>query len=147
MDPLPAAALLSRALAERRARVAVGGRGYAGLPLAEAFVAAGFPVLGHDVDEGKVGSLRQGRSYLGHVPDGRVAALLATGRFEATTDAARLASADAVIVCVPTPLSEALEPDLSDVVAATGSVAAGLHRGMLVVLSSTTYPGTTRDVL
>src|SRR4051794_35211995 len=105
MEPLPpAAVLLSRALAERRARVGVVGLGYAGLPLAEAFVAAGFAVLGHDIDAERVRALRQGRSYLGHVPGARVAALLATGRFEATADADRLGAADAVILCVPTPL-------------------------------------------
>src|SRR4051794_20976202 len=130
MDPQPAV-LLSRAIAERRARVAVVGLGYAGLPLAEAFVAAGFPVLGHDVDERKITSLKQGRSYLGHVPDARGAALSATGRFEPTAAPAGLADADAVVLCVPTPLTDALEPDLSDVIAATGSVAAGLHRAML----------------
>jgi UDP-N-acetyl-D-glucosamine dehydrogenase len=148
MNPLPsAAAVLSRALAERTARVAVVGLGYAGLPLAEAFVATGFNVLGHDIDADKIDALRQGRSYLGHVSDARIVALRATGRFEPTADPQRLGAADAVVLCVPTPLTAAREPDLSAVVAATEAVAAVLRRGMLVVLSSTTYPGTTRDVL
>jgi UDP-N-acetyl-D-glucosamine dehydrogenase len=143
----PAAAELSHRIADRSARVAIVGLGYAGLPLAEAFVITGFPVLGYDIDVQKVLSLGRGESYLGHIASERVAALRATGRFEATADAARLGEADALLLCVPTPLTDAREPDLSYVTAAATAVAHRLRPGRLVVLESTTYPGTTRDVV
>jgi UDP-N-acetyl-D-glucosamine dehydrogenase len=146
--PRPATADdLSRAIAERRARVAVLGLGYAGLPLAEAFVHAGFPVLGFDIDPDKVAALRRGASYLGHVAAERVRALAASRRFEPTGDEPRLADADALLICVPTPLTAARDPDLSAVEAAARSVARALRPGRLVVLESTTYPGTTRGVV
>jgi UDP-N-acetyl-D-glucosamine dehydrogenase len=138
---------LSAAITARTARVAVLGLGYAGLPVAEAFVRAGFPVLAFDIDTSKIDCLRSGKSYLGHVPDARIAELLATGRFEPASDSARLADADAFILCVPTPLTEHREPNLSAVAAAALMVARNLRPGCLVVLESTTYPGTTRDVV
>jgi UDP-N-acetyl-D-glucosamine dehydrogenase len=143
----PAAADLARAIAARTARIAVIGLGYAGLPLAEVFLKAGFPVLGLDVDSAKIAQLRRGETYLGHVAGGRVRAMMATGRFEPTDEPGRLAEADAVVICVPTPLTPAREPDLSAVTAAARSVALAPRRGRLVVLSSTTFPGTTRDVV
>jgi UDP-N-acetyl-D-glucosamine dehydrogenase len=145
--PPPPAAELGRAIAGRTARVGVLGLGYAGLPLAEVFLAAGFPVLGFDVDPAKVARLRRGESYLGHVPAARIRAMLAGGRFEPTGDLERLALADAVVICVPTPLTPARDPDLSAVTAATAATARCLRPGQLVVLESTTYPGTTRSVL
>jgi UDP-N-acetyl-D-glucosamine dehydrogenase len=138
---------LAAAITARTARVAVLGLGYAGFPVAEAFVRAGFPVLGFDIDTSRIDLLRGAKSYLGHVPDSRIAELLATGRFELSSDAERLGEADAFILCVPTPLSEFREPNLSAVVAATLMVARNLRPGCLVVLESTTYPGTTRDVV
>ena len=144
---LPHAARLAEAIAARMARVAVLGLGYAGLPLAEAFVQAGFPVLGYDVDPERIESLRRGQSYLGHFAGGRIEALRATGRFEATGDETRLADADVLLICVPTPLTEAREPDLSAVCAAARAIARHLKPGRLVVLESTTYPGTTRTVV
>jgi UDP-N-acetyl-D-glucosamine dehydrogenase len=148
MMPLPpAAALLAQALAARTARVAVIGLGYAGLPLAEVFLKAGFPVLGLDLDSSKVTHLRRGETYLGHVSAERVRAMAATNRFEPTTDPNRLADADATVICVPTPLTPAREPDLSAVRSAARFVAATLRRGKLIVLSSTTFPGTTREVV
>ena len=131
----------------RQTRVAVLGLGYVGLPLVELFARAGFPVLGFDVDAHKVALLNQGRSYIGHVGSDRIRALRQTGRFEATTEPARLAEADALLICVPTPLGEHREPDLTAVVATGRTIAAALRPGMLVVLESTTYPGTTREVL
>ncbi len=147
MSDVPFAAELSVAISARAARVAVMGLGYAGFPLAEAFVRAGFPVLGFDIDAVKIGSLRAGKSYLGHVPDARISDLLATGRFEPADDPARLGEADAFIICVPTPLNEFSEPNLSAVAGAALMVARHLKPGRLVILESTTYPGTTRDVV
>src|SRR5437879_5367893 len=131
----------------RTARICVIGLGYVGLPLAETFAAGGYPVLGFDIDLEKVAALKQGRSYIGHISSERVAELLATGRFDATTDPRRFEDADAIIICVPTPLTEAREPDLSYIVKTGETIRPHLRRGQLVVLESTTYPGTTEEVL
>jgi UDP-N-acetyl-D-glucosamine dehydrogenase len=133
-------------IADRSARVGIIGLGYVGLPLARAFADAGYPVLGFDTDPAKVDALAAGRSYIGHISDASVAAMTRAG-FAATSDFARLAEADAVIICVPTPLNDARDPDLGFVVASSRSVARVLRPGQLVVLESTTYPGTTRDVV
>ena len=145
-DP-PAAVELAREIAARTARIAVIGLGYAGLPLVEAFWEAGFVVLGMDTHPERVGRLLRGESYLAHVPAERIRQLLDSGRFEATSDEARLGSAHAAIICVPTPLTPAREPDLSAVTAAARSIARSIRSGQLVVLESTTYPGTTRGVV
>jgi UDP-N-acetyl-D-glucosamine dehydrogenase len=137
----------NRRLSSREATVAVIGLGYVGLPLVELFSNSGFPVLGVDLDPEKVDRLNRGESYIGHVDSSRVSAMRATGRFEATTDFARLAEADAILICVPTPLGEHREPDLSAVINTGRGIGRHLRRGQLVVLESTTYPGTTRDVL
>jgi UDP-N-acetyl-D-glucosamine dehydrogenase len=131
----------------RTARVAVVGLGYVGLPLAETFAAGGFPVTGFDVDKNKVDKLRRGESYIGHISPARVAELVRTGRFDPTSDPAAFAAADAIVICVPTPLTEAREPDLSYVVETGRTIRDHLRPGQLVVLESTTYPGTTDDVL
>ena len=131
----------------RRARVAVIGLGYVGLPLVELFAAAGFEVLGFDIDPTKVERLNRGESYIGHVNSERVAALRAGGRFAASADFARLAEVDAILICVPTPLDGHRDPDLSAVVNTGRTIGRHLRPGQLVVLESTTYPGTTRDVL
>jgi UDP-N-acetyl-D-glucosamine dehydrogenase len=141
------AARLNAAIEARSARVGVIGLGYVGLPLVELFAGKGFTVLGFDVDESKVERLQAGRSYIGHIASERVAALRDSGRFEATADFSRLSEADAVLICVPTPLGEHREPDLSAVVATGRAIGRYLRPGQLVVLESTTYPGTTRDVL
>jgi UDP-N-acetyl-D-glucosamine dehydrogenase len=138
---------LRRAIDDRSARVAVIGLGYVGLPLVELFAAGGFRVLGCDIDSSKVEHLRAGHSYIGHITSERVAHLRDAGRFEATTDFDRLAEADAIVICVPTPLGGHREPDLSAVVNTGREIARRLRPGQLVVLESTTYPGTTRDVL
>ncbi len=136
-----------QALEDRTAKVAVIGLGYVGLPLVELFAGKGFPVLGLDIDPVKVERLQAGESYIGHITSERVAALRDSGRFEATSDFARLAEADAVLICVPTPLGKHHEPDLSAVIATGRSIGQHLRFGQLIVLESTTYPGTTRDAL
>lgn len=138
---------LRRRLENRSAVVGVVGLGYVGLPLANLFHQRGFRVVGFDVDERKVAALKAGRSYIGHISEGRVRELMSDGRFEATTDFSRMAGIDTVSICVPTPLTEYREPDLSFVESTGRNLAPHLQPGQLVVLESTTYPGTTRDVL
>jgi UDP-N-acetyl-D-glucosamine dehydrogenase len=137
---------LGARIERRSALVAVLGLGYVGLPLALRLAEAGFPVLGFDVDPEKPRRLARGDSYLSHLPAARIAAAMA-GTMTATTDPARLDAADIFIVCVPTPLDAYREPDLGFVVATTETVAAHLRPGCLVVLESTTYPGTTEEVV
>lgn len=129
------------------ARVAVLGLGYAGLPIALAFAEAGFRTIGLDIDKEKVDKLRRGESYIEHIPGQRLVSLLRAGSFEPSTDFNLLAQSDAAIICVPTPLRTGREPDLGFVVNTAQEVAQRLHPGQLVVLESTTYPGTTEEVL
>ncbi len=137
---------LRSAIEGRSALVGIIGLGYVGLPLARAFADAGYRVLGFDTDPAKVEKLAEGRSYIGHIADGSIEAMRLAG-FEATDRFDRLGEADAIVICVPTPLTEAKDPDLGYVVASTRAIAATLRPGQLVVLESTTYPGTTRDVV
>jgi UDP-N-acetyl-D-glucosamine dehydrogenase len=123
------------------------GLGYVGLPLAVEAGAGGIRALGFDVKQSVVDIVNAGRSHIQDVPDDHVAALRENGMLEATTDMARLSECDVISICVPTPLSKTRDPDVSFILAASSSVAAGLRRGQLVVLESTTYPGTTREVL
>jgi UDP-N-acetyl-D-glucosamine dehydrogenase len=139
-------ALLER-LAERSARVGVIGLGYVGLPLALLFEDAGFPVIGFDVDPTKTEALQRGESYIRHIGAERVGSAFARGHMEATADFDRLGECDAILICVPTPLGRHREPDLSFVRSTAREVAARLRPGQLVVLESTTYPGTTREEL
>ena len=129
------------------AKVGVIGLGYVGLPLLHAFHRAGFPVIGFDVDARKIEALKAGRNYLKHLGEGMVKEMLAGGRFDATADFARLAECDAIISCVPTPLGTHLEPDLSYVEQTADDIAKTLRPGQLIVLESTTYPRTTREVM
>jgi UDP-N-acetyl-D-glucosamine dehydrogenase len=138
--------LLSR-IQTQKAVVAVVGLGYVGLPLAIEFADAGFTVIGYDVSERVVTLLNSGRSHIQDIPAAKVAAHVASGRFSATTDAARMRDADAISIAVPTPLGKTRDPDMTYVHAATQSVVAQAHAGLLIVLESTTYPGTTREVL
>ncbi|MDP6705381.1 MAG: nucleotide sugar dehydrogenase [Alphaproteobacteria bacterium] len=138
---------LRRDLVEHRARIGVIGLGYVGLPLVLVFSEQGFDCIGFDVDDAKVASLLAGESYIGHIPSSNIRELMATGRFQATSDFSRLADADAILICVPTPLAPDAEPDLSFVVATTETIARYLRPGQLIVLESTTYPGTTREVM
>jgi UDP-N-acetyl-D-glucosamine dehydrogenase len=130
----------------KKARVGIIGLGYVGLPLARAFADGGLRVLGFDVDAAKVARLHQGESYIGHISADTIADMQQRG-FEATDRFHRLAEPDAIIICVPTPLTEAREPDLTYIVNSAKSIAATLRRGQLVILESTTYPGTTRQVV
>ncbi|MGA2819263.1 MAG: nucleotide sugar dehydrogenase [Anaerolineales bacterium] len=131
----------------RSARVGVVGLGYVGLPLMEVFGHAGYRVVGIDVDERKVRSISEGKSYVEDVPSARIAELVRAGRLEATTDFSIIRSLDAISICVPTPLRKTGDPDLSFIVNATEEIARSIHPGLAVVLESTTYPGTTREIL
>ena len=143
----PAAAALAERIRTREARVGIIGMGYVGLPLAVAFADAGLEVTGFDVDPAKAEALNAGESYIAHIAGPRIAALRTAGRFAATADMTRLGAPDALLICVPTPLSRHLEPDLSYVTRTTETIARHLRAGQLVVLESTTYPGTTAEVL
>jgi len=134
-------------LQDGTARLAVIGLGYVGLPLAVEYALSGFHVVGIDVDASKVERLNRGESYVGDVPSGTLAPLVEKGLFEATTDFSVLRSCDSVNICVPTPLSKTRDPDISYIDAAVARIAENLHPGMLVILESTTYPGTTEEVI
>ena len=127
--------------------VGVLGLGYVGLPLAREFATAGLRVVGFDIDENKVRVLNTGRSIIKHVPHEQVRRMVKTGRFRATSDMAQLRKVDAVLVCVPTPLTENREPDVQFIVSSSETIAKYLRPGQLIVLESTTYPGTTRELM
>jgi UDP-N-acetyl-D-glucosamine dehydrogenase len=139
-------ALIDR-LSARTAKVGVIGLGYVGLPLSREFCRAGFPVTGLDIDPDKIALLRAGKSYIKHVPDELVAKLVAEERLYPTADFDRIADLDAVCICVPTPLTRNREPDMAYIERTAEAIARRLRPGMLVVLESTTYPGTTREVV
>ncbi len=136
---------LSTKIAEKTARVAVIGLGYVGLPLAVGFAKAGYPVLGLDVDENKLTALREGRSYIPDVETGDVAAMVRAGRLEVGDDYDRLTECDAIFICVPTPFDAMKAPDLRYVEQAARGIASRLRAGQMVILQSTTYPGTTEE--
>jgi UDP-N-acetyl-D-glucosamine dehydrogenase len=138
---------LLKALRQKTAKVGVIGLGYVGLPLANLFHQKGFQVFGFDIDQRKVDSLNAGKSYIGHIPNERVTELMANGRFIPTTDFARIREVDTVSICVPTPLDDYREPDLSFIESTGRNIAPHLRKGQLVVLESTTYPGTTKEIL
>ena len=138
---------LSRKFHDRSARVAILGLGYVGLPLATIFAEAGFTVVGVEPDQAKVDMLRSGKSYVQDVPTENLAKLIESGKLSATSDFSVLANADAISICVPTPLRKTGDPDLSYILVATDELAKYMHPGVVVVLESTTYPGTTREIL
>lgn len=138
--------LLSR-IGDGSARCGVIGMGYVGLPLALEIARAGYAVLGYDVSEAVVTQLNSGMSHIQDVSSDLLRAHVESGRIEATRDAGRLGECDVLIICVPTPLGKTRDPDVSYVVAATEAVAAALKRDQLIILESTTYPGTTRDLM
>src|SRR5438067_4292580 len=130
-----------------KARVGVVGLGYVGLPLVLRFGEEHFPVIGFDVDPVKVRKLKAGESYIRHIPETRLQALLKEKQFDATSDFARLAEADCIIICVPTPLTEKKDPDLQYIESTADAISKTLRKGQLVSLESTTYPGTTEEIL
>ncbi len=144
--PQSAEAMLQR-ISSREAHVGILGMGYVGLPLARTFCTAGFPVLGYDIDETKVEKLNAGKSYIQHIPDATIQELSAKKLFQATANPADLEACDALLICVPTPLSKMRDPDMTYVVKTTETISQHLQRGQLVTLESTTYPGTTKELL
>ncbi len=132
---------------DRSAVIGVVGLGYVGMPLASAALNSGFRVIGFDIDRGKVEAINAGQSYLKSIPEEFIGQAVAAKRFSATTDMTRVGEADAIIICVPTPLTAHREPDLSLVVATARAIAPHVRRGHLIVLESTTWPGTTAEVL
>jgi UDP-N-acetyl-D-glucosamine dehydrogenase len=131
----------------RKIKVGILGLGYVGLPLAREFASADFSVLGFDIDENKVKILNSGKSIIKHVPHEQVKRLRQSGKFAATSDMSRIREMDAVLICVPTPLTKNREPDMQYVVSSAETIAKYIRKGQLIVLESTTYPGTTREVM
>ena len=138
---------LCRRIADREFRIGVLGLGYVGLPLLDAFISGGFRCIGYDVDSRKIDSLNDHRSYIKHIDDRSIAKWYQADKFEATADPSKLRDADALLICVPTPLDDARDPDLQYVEATCRQIAEHLRREQIVILESTTYPTTTRDVM
>ncbi len=138
---------LEAAIQNKTAVVGVIGLGYVGLPLVQAFINAGFATMGFDVDPEKVAMLLSGRSYINHIEPKWIRECLDAEKFKPTADLRRLSEADVLLICVPTPLNESRDPDLQFIEATGRQIAESLRPGQLIVLESTTYPGTTRDVL
>lgn len=138
---------LKSRLENHKAVAAVIGLGYVGLPLAMEIAAAGFKVIGIDLDRNKINTLKQGKSYILDVPEKIITEAIHDGKFTPTADFGLLASADTVSICVPTPLSKSRDPDISFILSATEEIRKYLHAGQLIVLESTTYPGTTDELI
>jgi len=138
---------VTKLITDKKARVGVIGLGYVGLPLVVEYAASGFEGIGFEVDETKADKINQGDSYIGDVPSGRVKELVSQKKLSATVNFDRLADCDAIIICVPTPLRKTKEPDVSYILAAAEEIKKRLRRGHIVILESTTYPGTTDEVL
>ena len=134
-------------LTQRTATIGIVGLGYVGLPLAVEFAEAGFCVLGLDIQAEKVRQINSGSSYIPDIPDHRVQALVKSGKLSATVAYENLGNVDAISICVPTPLRKTRDPDMSFIIQASQSIAAICKRGMLIVLESTTYPGTTQEII
>lgn len=140
-------ASLADRIENQTAVVGIIGLGYVGLPLANAFLRVNFRILGFDVDPSKIEQLKQGKSYIRHIPSERINEWNESGRFEPTADMSRLGEADCILICVPTPLTDSRDPDLQYVEDTCQHIAKSLRPGQLVILESTTYPSTTRDVM
>ena len=139
--------LLLEKIASRSAHIGVIGLGYVGLPLVVEFASAGFPSTGFEVDRQKAERINSGESYIPDVPSNQLAAAVSAGKLRATTDFGLLGEVDVLIICVPTPLRKTKEPDVSFIMAAAENIANTLRKGQLIILESTTYPGTTDEVL
>src|SRR2546423_7589036 len=138
---------LTQLITERRARVGVVGLGYVGLPLAVEFAASGFGAIGFEVDQTKADRINAGESYIGDIESPTVKKLTDSKQLQAATDFNHLRDCDAIVICVPTPLRKTKEPDISYIMAAAEEIKQRLRRGQLIILESTTYPGTTDEVL
>ena len=145
--PSPLAVKLERKLERRTARIGIIGLGYVGLPLAVEFAKGGFRVTGFEIDAKRAATLNAGRSYIQDVPTRDVRDLVRAGRLSATTDFSQLRRMDAIDICVPTPLRKTRDPDVSYIVSAVNEIVQRLRRGQLVILESTTYPGTTDELM
>src|SRR5947209_1757568 len=143
----PTAAILEEKIRSRTARVGIVGLGYVGLPLAVEFAKAGFTVTGIDVSEQKTRSVNAGDSYVGDIPTSTLGPLVEAGKLRATTDFSAVLELDTINICVPTPLRKTKDPDMSFIVSSCGEIARHFHAGTLVILESTTYPGTTDEVV
>jgi UDP-N-acetyl-D-glucosamine dehydrogenase len=141
------AVILEEKIRSKRARVGIVGLGYVGLPLAVEFAKAGFTVTGIDISEEKTRRVNAGDSYVGDIPSSTLAPLVASGKLRATTDFSAVLELDTVNICVPTPLRKTKDPDMSYIVASCEAIARHFHAGMLVILESTTYPGTTDELV
>src|SRR4030042_2869477 len=127
--------------------IGVIGLGYVGLPLVLRFCEVGYKVLGFDVDSKKISSLKQGRSYIKTIPSSQISPFIKNGQFDVTDDFSRLSETDCILICVPTPLTEKKEPDIQYIEKTTDSIRSFLRKGQLIVLESTTYPGTTEELI
>ncbi|MEZ6100495.1 MAG: nucleotide sugar dehydrogenase [Pirellulaceae bacterium] len=134
-------------IGQRTAIVGVIGLGYVGLPLLDAFINAGFDTMGFDIDQRKIDALARGKSYIAHIESEWIQQCVGNGKLKVTADMSRMRDADALLICVPTPLNDSRDPDLSYIESTCHQIAAALRPGQLVVLESTTYPGTTRDCI
>jgi UDP-N-acetyl-D-glucosamine dehydrogenase len=141
------AAILEEKIRSRRARVGIVGLGYVGLPLAVEFAKAGFTVTGIDISEEKTRRVNRGESYIGDIPSSTLAPLVESGKLSATTDFSAVLELDTINICVPTPLRKTKDPDMSFIVSSCQEIARHFHAGTLVILESTTYPGTTDEVV
>ena len=144
---LTVAQLLEEKIRTRQAKVGIVGLGYVGLPLAVEFAKAGFTITGIDLSDSKIARVNAGDSYVGDIPNAVLAPLVEAGKITATTDFSVVRDLDTVNICVPTPLRKTKDPDMSYIVSACGEIAKYLHPGMLVILESTTYPGTTDELV
>ena len=138
---------LKARIENKEAHIGVIGLGYVGLPLAVEFAKAGFPVTGIDVDESKVAGINAGENYIPDIADDTLQTLVSSGNLRATTDMDNIANLDAVAICVPTPLSKVGDPDISYIIAAINAINKAIHKDLLIILESTTYPGTTQEIV
>ena len=138
---------LKERIENKEAPIGVIGLGYVGLPLAVEFAKAGFPVTGIDVDESKVARINAGENYIPDIADDTLQKLVSSGNLRATTDTDVIADLDAIAICVPTPLSKVGDPDISYIIAAINAINKAIHKDLLIILESTTYPGTTQEIV
>ena len=139
--------MLLNKIKDQQAAIGVIGLGYVGLPLVIEFSKAGFPVTGLDIDKNKIEQLSEGRSYINHIPDENIRCLSESGRFQGTTDFSLVKNLDCILICVPTPLKTNRDPDMTHILSTARAIAPHVSKGQLIVLESTTYPGTTEEIL